>query len=172
MSRDCKFCGRPLDPNRPRAGAYRYCSPECKTKQLSKKHKEYVRTHHDAVLASLRAWKIRTWGISNAEIAAKAEELARDVILPKEGFTEIFHVSPIRRFAPFDFVATLNQERVLIDVTTAFGKGNYTKTAAELANALRLKFLYLFVKPDFTSYMFRDSKDGSHVRLGELVPVA
>ena len=93
--------------------------------------------------------------------------------MPRLGFSNIYDVTAIRRFVPFDFVATHpGGERVLVDVTTGMVKsGQYHRSALSLANALRMRLFVLFVKPDLSSYCIRDSTKGFHMSVKELVPI-
>lgn len=66
------------------------------------------------------------------------------------GFSEIYHLSTLNAFFPFDIVATYQEERVLVDVTTGAGKS--LRRQRGIANALRMKSFVLFIKPDLQSY--------------------
>lgn len=117
----------------------------------------------------------KVWGRSNRRRGYEAEKLAVEIILPKLGFAEICHVTPIRKMIPFDIVATYKGQRVIIDVTTGRCKATTFKSAIELAVALRLHFFILFVKPDFSAYMLREALSGMksiQAHLKELVPIA
>jgi hypothetical protein len=129
---------------------------------MNRRHlNEYVKQRHD-----------RIWGASNREIGESAEHYALNKLLPFLGFTEIYYVSPIRRFVPFDFVATKQGNRVLIDITTTMSKrGPWAKTALELARALRMPFIRVFIKPDFTGYMVRDAFEGGTVIASQVRPL-
>jgi hypothetical protein len=121
----------------------------------------------------VRARKARVWGESSPEVAFRAERLAMEQVLPKLGFTELYHASLVNRFVPFDVVATYNRRRVLVDVTTAISKCVSLKRQQSLAEALRMPLYVLFVKPDLTRYQLR-SCDGSRsiqAHLAELATV-
>ena len=166
---NCKLCGKEfLAPDK----GYRYCSKERRTKINTSRHRRYVSKNREHLREYLRNWKHADWGESNDEIAKQAEKLASEKILPKLGFYDIFDVKAVRRFVPFDFVATLKGERGLIDVTTGLSKGGaYHRTAVSLAKALRMRLLTLFVKPDLRAYYMRDSTKTFHMSIRELVPI-
>jgi hypothetical protein len=72
------------------------------------------------------------------------------------------------RFVPFDFVATRRGIRVLIDVTTTMSRGGASnRTASELARALKMPFVRVFIKPDF-GYTVRDAFEGGAVLLNQV----
>jgi hypothetical protein len=90
-----------------------------------------------------------------------------EVLFPKP-----YNMVQIRRFVPFDLVATYKSERVLIDGTTRRCKSGYhAKTAIEFAKALRMRLFILFIKPDFSMCHIRDAADGYHSMLKELRPL-
>ena len=49
--------------------------------------------------------------------------------------------------------------------------GNWGRTALELANALRMPFIRVFIKPGLTGYMVRDAFDGGAVLLTLVKPL-
>lgn len=168
---NCKICGAVF--YRSGRGRWALCSEACKRKNNTAMHRRYVENNRARVNESARRWKIRNWGASDAEIAKRAEQLAFERILPKLGFTDIYDVTAVRRYVPFDFVATNpDGERVLIDVTTGMTKsGHYHRSGVSLVNALRMRLYVLFVKPDLSSYSLRDSTKGFHMSVKELVPI-
>lgn len=93
-------------------------------------------------------------------------------ILPRLGFTEIYHLSESNRFFPFDIAATFKNGRLLVDVTTGTEKS--LRRQKVMASALRMKFVILFVKPDLKSYQLvsRFESDYVAIRLGELRKIA
>ncbi len=117
--------------------------------------------------------RIKVWGESSSEIASGAEKFAMESILPKLGFTELYHASAINSFVPFDIIATYQGHRVLIDVTTGVSKAIAQNAQQAFAEALRMPIYVLFVKPDFTKYqlMLCDGSKTIHVHLAELVTV-
>jgi hypothetical protein len=87
-------------------------------------------------------------------------------ILPKLGFRDIYHLSAGSRFFPFDVVATTNNERVFIDVSTSESK--VIRRQKEIADALRMKTFVLFVKPDSTSHLLTPvGSESVRFRMGE-----
>jgi len=121
----------------------------------------------------MRARKLRLWGKSTPEIAAEAEKFAVNHILPKEGFADFYHASSTDRFFPFDIIAALNGQRVLIDVTTGLSKMIMRTGQKQLADALLMPMYVLFVKPDFSKYQLKQCKPAKTVaiRISELVPI-
>jgi hypothetical protein len=93
--------------------------------------------------------------------------------LPKEGFKEIYHASIVNRFFPFDVVATLDSQRVLIDVTTGMSKSIVRTGQQQLADALRMPLYILFVKPDFSKYQLKACPRCKTVamHITELIPI-
>jgi hypothetical protein len=61
--------------------------------------------------------KYSVWTGSSPAIAAKAQKLAFESMLPKLGFTEICDVTKIMGSVPFDSAAAYYPERVSVDVT-------------------------------------------------------
>jgi len=165
----CRTCGTEFDIPSWRS---RYCSKQCKTKSETARHTRYVNNNRQHIRDYLRNWRHARWGESNAEIARKAERLALEKILPSLGFAEVYDVTRVRRFMPFDFIGTWNGERVLVDVTTSISKtGSMHRSAIEIANALGMRLLTLFVKPDLSSFHLADSTKVTYVRFKELIPV-
>lgn len=149
-----------------------YCSKVCRRKSLTKQHDRYVSLHRDHIADYTRAWK-KNWGASSPEIALKAERIAIESILPKLGFSEVYHASVVKRFIPFDLIATYGGRRVLIDVTTGISKWVRGTFQDSLADALRMPFYVLFIKPDFSTYQLRRCEDSKsiHMHVSELVPI-
>ncbi len=167
----CKICAKTFNARGP--GSYTYCSRACRTTGNTALHRTYAQHNREHLNQYARERYLAQWGKSNKEIALKAEKFAFSKLLPSLGFTEIYDVTKIRRFVPFDFIATDQGSRVLIDITTARSKcGYYRRTATSLANALRMKLLIVFIKPDFSAYMIRDSSEGAHILQGQLRPIA
>lgn len=167
----CKICAKIFSAGGP--GSYTYCSRTCRTSGNTAIHRRYVERNREHSNQYARERYLSKWGKSDKEIALKAEKFAFSKLLPSLGFTEIYDVTEIRRFVPFDFVASDQGSRVLIDVTTARSKsGYYRRTATRLANALRMKLLTVFIKPDFSAHMIRGSSEGTHILQNELKPIA
>ena len=164
----CKICGIVFSAK----GRYRrsYCSDDCRLKGKALVHRGYAQQNKEHLRAYSRQRKLRVWGISSPAIGHSAELFALQKLLPLLGFTEIVWVSPIRRFIPFDFVATLRGNRVLVDVTTTMSRSG-ARSSRELAKALRMPFLRVFIKPDFTGYTVRDAFEGSNVQLSKVKPL-
>lgn len=135
------------------------------------KQKAWVAANRSHLRIYSRERYRRAWGITNRTIAKEAEIFATEKLLPALGFSEIDLVSILRRFLPFDIVATHNGSRVLIDVTTGQAKWRHGLVDAyKLAEALRMEYYILFVKPDFTRYVLKQSngKNNYWTSLAEL----
>jgi hypothetical protein len=117
--------------------------------------------------------KLKNWGESTREIASTAEVFAIEKILPKLGFSELYHASSFNRFVPFDTIATYGMQRVLIDVTTGASKSVMHNFAHPIAEALRLPLYILFIRPDFSKYQLTLCTGAKTVQthLSELVPI-
>ncbi len=149
----------------------KYCSAECRRKVNTAMHANYVSKNRKHVNAYTKERRLRIWGKSNMRIAKDAETLAITRILPQLGFRDIYHLSATNRFFPFDVVATSNNERVFIDVSTSTSK--VIRRQKEIADALRMKTFILFVKPDLTSYLLTPVESESvRFRMGEFRKVA
>ena len=129
-----------------------YCTQACKRKSLTAQHSRYVSHNRAHINEYVKARRIRIWGESNPQIAQNAEKFAMETLLPGLGFTELYHASAINRFFPFDFIATYQGQRVLVDVTTGVSKKLVSTYQQSLAEALRMPIFVLFVKPDFSKY--------------------
>ncbi len=116
---------------------------------------------------------MKIWGESSPEIALKAEKFSMERILPKLGFTELYHASAIRRYVPFDLIATYKGRRILIDVTTGVTKTLVKNFQQTFADALRMPIYILFVKPDFSKYQLTLSQGSKTVQmhLSELISI-
>jgi hypothetical protein len=79
--------------------------------------------------------------------------LARDVILPSLGFSEIDDLSGYSNQFFIDFIATLDGERVLVDATIKLDA--YVPEKAHLAKSLRMKLfiLHVSIKSDGLFYL-------------------
>ncbi|MDV3243695.1 MAG: hypothetical protein LYZ66_00810 [Nitrososphaerales archaeon] len=153
----------------------RYCSPKCRTEGNTAMHGRYVSKNRQHVRQYAYSRRHGIWGKSNFEIGRQAEKLAFETILPRIGFTDLYDVTQVRTSIPFDFVATLRGERVLIDVTTCIGKsGRLQRSAASLANALRMKYYTLFVKPNLAAYALKLTPENRGVFCGvkDLIAIA
>ena len=163
----CKICRRVFHVSH--RYRYSYCSDRCRLIGKAIVHRDYARNNQEHLRGYSRRWRHGVWGASSRRIGAAAELYALKKLLPLLGYKDIFHVSPIRRFVPFDFVATREGTRFLIDVTTSMNRGGaWNRTALELAKALRMPFVRVFIKPDFTGYMVRDAFDGGNVLLSRV----
>jgi hypothetical protein len=120
-----------------------------------------------------RTRKLKNWGTSTPEIASRAETLAIEKILPKLGFCDFFHASALNRFVPFDIIATLDGQGVLIDVTTGVSKSVMHKFGRSIAKALGMPLYVLFIKPDFTKCQLVTCADKRTVQMrpSELVSI-
>jgi len=116
---------------------------------------------------------LKNWGSSTPEVASAAEIFAVERLLPQMGFTDFYHASAYNRFIPFDIVATCNGQRVLIDVTTGVSKAPMQNFAFPLAEALKMPYYILFIRPDFSKYQLTRYSGGRTVQmhLSELVPI-
>jgi hypothetical protein len=93
------------------------------------------------------------------------------VLYADHSFTEISHASTVRRFVSFDF-ATRRGIHVLIDVITTMSRGGASnRTALELARALKMPFVRVFIKPDFIGYMVLDAFEGGSVLVDQVKPL-
>ncbi|MDV3277671.1 MAG: hypothetical protein LYZ69_04300 [Nitrososphaerales archaeon] len=134
----------------------RFCSDSCRRKKATERHRKYTEANREHMREYEKSRRLRLWGASSPEKARKAEVLAFNTVLPKIGFAEIYDATRVRRFIPFDFAATYEGERVLIDVTTAISKSNqYHRSALSLADALRMRLYILFIKPDLAAYALK-----------------
>lgn len=93
------------------------------------------------------------------EFADRSEKLANDVVLGREGFTEIVWLR--NHHATFDFLALKAEEKCSIDVTVASAK-NYSQSSKGNNAALKwlekfvdLKHYILFISPDLSRYVLR-----------------
>jgi len=117
-------------------------------------------TYADARRRYERAWYQRTWGVRLStykdmkERGIKSEELAKNTILPKLGFTNIIHLSAINRYSPSDFYAEKNNKKYFIEVTTNISK--CVPLASLLAELLDLNFYVLGIKPDFSAFLLKE----------------
>jgi len=168
---ECRICGSPILGRL--AGNRTYCSQKCKRAGNTAQHRRYVTQNTEHVSCMTRAWKDRIWGRSNPQIAMQAERIAKERILPKLGFSNLYHVSAANRFFPFDLIGTYNGQRVFIDVTTGMWKTIRKTSQQELADALDMPMYVLFVKPDFSKYELKEGKGSKtvHARIAELVPL-
>lgn len=166
----CKICGKVFHkPNRYR---YSYCSEQCRIKGKALVHRMYAKENGEHLRAYEKQRRYKIWGTSNRETGNIAELFAMRRLLPSLGFTNIFHASSDRRFVPFDFVATFQGDRVLVDVTTGMRKsGGYSKTGIMVANALHMRLIRVFIKPDFTGFMVRDASEGGGIILNRVKPL-
>lgn len=88
---------------------------------------------------------------------AIGEELALKM-LPKLGFSNILPVAEAFRSAPFDFLAEKNGIKYGIDATTHHTKSsNARHMMLKMMNWLGLKMLYIFISPDFKTYVLKES---------------
>lgn len=154
----CKMCGNSFLARGP--GRWSYCSDTCRRRNNTNQHARYVSRNRLHVRTYSLERKRRVWGTSNRSIAAEAERIAATKVLPQLGFSEIYHLSTLNRFFPFDIVATFQGLRVLVDVTTGAGKA--LRRQRGIANALRMKSFVLFIKPDLKSY-YLTAVDSDHV---------
>lgn len=73
------------------------------------------------------------------------EQVARETILPAEGFTEVDDWSEWSNQFLVDFIATWNGERVLVDITAKISA--YVPAKKRLARSLRMRLFILHVSP-------------------------
>lgn len=152
----------------------RFCSRACKRIANTLQHREYVAKNRMHLREYARERRIHVWGESSPAVAAKAERFAIERILPKLGFSDLYHVSAFNSFVPFDIIATYHESRVLIDVTTNVSKGTTYGYQQSFARALRMPIYVLFVKPDMTKYQLKlwaGQRKTAHMHLSELVAV-
>lgn len=152
MEFTCAQCGKPFEKRpsarrtngRPRK--HTFCTDGC-----------YDRWRADQHLATKSKWlsfQREVWGstelarhdVGRAKaIGRKAEVLARDELLPREGFTEIVDLSNLSNQFFIDFVATFRGARVLVDATIKLKA--YVPDKARLAEALRMPLFIIHVAP-------------------------
>ncbi len=95
-------------------GSYTYGSRACRTTGNTAIHRRYAQRNREHLNQYARERYLSKWGKSNKEIDLKAEKFAFSKLLPSLGFTEIYDVTEIRRFVPFDFIASDQGSRVLM----------------------------------------------------------
>ena len=168
---NCSFCRKGFAKNI--RWNQRYCSRECIRKSQTARHRRYVNKNLEHVREYVRNRTDSHRGRSNPQIAAQAEKLALQKRLPMLGFTDVYDdVTAARRFVPFDFIATLRGERVLIDVTRGMTKGGrWHRTGLSPASALRMGLFTLFAKPDLQAIGLRDSTKSVQMSIKELTPL-
>jgi len=168
---ECKTCGKWFTASGKRRQSY--CSRACKRASLTARHRRYVSEHREQVNEYQRTRRLKNWGSSTPEVARAAEIFAVGKLLPLLGFSDFYHASAHNRFVPFDVVATCNGKRVLIDVTTGVSKSPMQNFTFPLAEALKMPYYILFIRPDFSKYQLtRYSGSGTvQVHLSELVPI-
>jgi hypothetical protein len=129
-----------------------YCSKLCKQKSQTASHARYVSANRAHIRQYAKDRKARFWGISDYQTGLKAESFAMEKVLPKLGFIDVYHASAAYRLFPFDFIATYEGQRVLIDVTTGMAKMAGDKQRLSISKALMMPVYILFIKPDFSKY--------------------
>lgn len=82
--------------------------------------------------------KLRQWG-------RETEDIAEQIILPALGFTDIMALNKITGNATWDFAATKNGCRVLVDASSCVQKDVRIKN--RMAEAIGLDLYVLFVSP-------------------------
>lgn len=167
----CKICEKVFSASGP--GSYTYCSRTCRTKGNTASHRRYAQRNREHLNQYARERYLSKWGKSDKETALKAEKFAFSKLLPNLGFTEIYDVPEIRRFVPFDFIATYQRRRVLIDVTTGVSKAIAHNSQQSFADALRMPLYVLFIKPDFAKYQLvpSDASKSLQAHVKELIPI-
>jgi hypothetical protein len=146
----CKICGRNFIGSGNKKEFF--CSQDCRRIHRTARHRRYVSENRAHIREYARTRKRKIWGVSSPEIASKAEKFAMEKVLPGLGFSELYHASAIKRYVPFDIVATFKGQRVLVDVTTGVKKGIAENSQQSFAEALRMPIYVLFIKPDFARY--------------------
>jgi len=168
---ECRTCGKWFTASGKRKLSY--CSRACKRASMTARHRRYVSEHREQVNEYQRTRKLKNWGSSTPEVARTAEIFAVESLLPRLGFSDFYHASAHNRFIPFDVVATCDGQRVLIDVTTGVSKPPMQNFAFPLAEALKMPYYILFIRPDFSKYQLTRYSGGRTVQMhpSELVPI-
>lgn len=112
----CGACGKSY-PTPPGKRSH-YCSQACRKAGNTARHRNHVSHNRQHTRDYTGDRRIRIWGESNPEIAARAEKFAFERLPPRLGFSNLYHASAVSPFVPFDIIATYKEQRVLIDVTT------------------------------------------------------
>jgi len=168
----CRTCGRSFSTSLGKRR--RYCSQSCRRAANTEFHRKYASRNRKHLREYARERRIQLWCLSGPEIAVRAEKFALDTLLPRLGFSRLYHASAANRFMPFDIIGTYKGRRVLIDVTTAVTKGSSTSYQKSIARALGMPIFVLFLKPDMTKYLLRrwsGTAKSMAIRLPEVVSV-
>ena len=90
----------------------------------------------------------------------KAEEITKDIILPKEGFSNIFKME--HKQFPYDILAEKEGIKYCIDVTTARSK-RIKDYQYQIAKFFGAKFIVIVVKPDMSLYSIHEINKQVHI---------
>jgi len=131
----------------------RYCSSNCRKNaktQSERRCKEKKR-----LLWGFTGYK--NSGIKLRDSGRPFEAIGTEV-LSQLGFNDVWFGCEKNRGFLVDFIATYDNKRVLIDVTSGIRKN--IKFKSELARALKMPLFILFISPDFSKYFL--TPDVSH----------
>lgn len=156
----CKTCGNTFLVWGP--GKCSHCSDIRSTRDGTDQHARHVSTNRLHVRAYSLEGERRVWGMCDRSIAGAAESIAAWEALPQMGFSEVYHLSTLNGFFPFDMAATFQDERVSVEVTTGAGESLWRQRG--MADALGMKSFVPSVKPDSRSYHLAavDSDNQAH----------
>ena len=168
---ECKMCGKQFKSEG--KGRRPHCSPTCKRAARTARHGRYVSGHRNEANDYQKERKLKNRGRSTPNLAKSAGRFALEELMPRLGFSEFYHASAFNRFTPFDIVATRGGQRVLIDVTTSVSKSPMRTFALALAEALRMPYYVLFIKPDFSKCQLTPclGMETVQMRLSEFVTI-
>ena len=162
LPRACAVCKKRFIPSG--QGRHTLCSDLCERARIAWWHKRYAKMNQVHLREYAKAYKLRVWGKSSPEVGLGAELLALERILPSLGFGDIFHASRAYRFSPFDFIATFEGRRTLVDVTTCNSRsGAPYRKRKQLADALGMRLFVLFVRPNMSGFVLKTATENGTV---------
>jgi hypothetical protein len=156
----CEYCGKRFEAKR---HDYRFCSKKCQHKSYVENHKSHYRElrkrENQELKARLHAlWGLGSVGSGQTAFSRRVEQYVADVVLPKEGFSDILLTRPIASMFPyFDILARKNNEICGIQVTTLPMRKIPSKVKP-LVDFLNMRVFVCHVKPDFTWYCIQELK--------------
>jgi len=154
LPRTCVVCKKVFTPSG--QGRYAMCSDSCRKRKVAWWHNRYAKMNQVHLREYAKAYKLRVWGESSPEVGLRGELVALEKILPPLGFSDIFHASRAYRSSPFDFIATFEGRRTLVDVTTCNSKsGAPYKKRKQFAKALGMSLFVLFVRPNMSGFVLK-----------------
>lgn len=106
------------------------------------------------------------------KLGKEAELYAKEAVLPKLGFNEILYLNEehrngkiINRQFTWDFYAEKDGYNWFIDVTTYVHKKIHARHLMPVWKKLGVKLGVLFVKPDFSNFVFKESGYETYVKV-------